>query len=157
MKMKPFVEGRSVGTDWRGFYNGKYQVQMRPSQDNAGRAMVILAIRREDRKPIFDWRDVQWIKNQLLGPEIEAVQLFPAESRLVDTANQYYVFAYVDAGVLPFGFPTRMVVEKVNLRLHGHGKSEQRPFAEHVKPADLEVMEEQARVELREFGAEPVD
>jgi hypothetical protein len=37
---------------------------------------------------VHDWRDLQRIKNQLVGPECEAVELYPAESRKVDTANQ---------------------------------------------------------------------
>src|SRR4029450_2216455 len=40
-----------------------------------------------DKEPIMDWRDLQAIKSQLCGAEAEAMQLFPAESRLVDTSE----------------------------------------------------------------------
>jgi hypothetical protein len=60
--------------------------------------LVWLSIRRNDRKAIRDWRHLQWIKNEVAGPEREAMEIFPRESRLVDTANQYHLF------VLPVGF-----------------------------------------------------
>lgn len=69
-----------------------------------------LSVRRNDREPLADWRDIQAIKNQLIGPECEAVQLFPAESRLVDTANQYHFVALRDPGQrFGFGFTFRAV------------------------------------------------
>jgi hypothetical protein len=69
-----------------------------------------LSIRRNDREPIMDWRDLQAIKNQLVGCECEAVQLFPAESRLVDSANQYHLLALADPGArFGFGFMFRAV------------------------------------------------
>jgi len=142
MKMKPFVEGTTPLPEWRAFYNGKYQVQIRQMEDWDGDPIVCLAIRREDRKPIMDWRDLQWIKNQLLGPEVEMVQLFPAESRLIDTANQYYLYGYLHPGFrFPFGFRERMVSQNTSFQFPGHGTSKQRPFAEHVVPPDLEEKE----------------
>lgn len=56
-----------------------------------------LSIRRADRGAAKDWRHFQQIKNQLCGKEREACELYPAESRLVDTANQYHMW------VLPEG------------------------------------------------------
>lgn len=51
-----------------------------------------LSIRRTDRKACRDWRDFQQMKNQLCGDEREGVELYPAESRLVDTANQFHIW-----------------------------------------------------------------
>jgi hypothetical protein len=51
-----------------------------------------LSIRRDDRRAIHDWRDFQRIKNEIARPEVEAMEIYPAESRLMDTANQYYLF-----------------------------------------------------------------
>lgn len=48
-----------------------------------------LSIKRRDKEVIHDWRDLQQIKNELIGPEHEGIELYPAESRLMDTANQY--------------------------------------------------------------------
>lgn len=64
-----------------------------------------LSIKRIDKEPVTDWRDIQRIKNDIIGPENEGVQLFPAESRLVDGANQYHLFVLKNEAVrFPFGF-----------------------------------------------------
>lgn len=72
-----------------------------------------LSLKRLDREPITDWRDKQAIKNQIVGPEYEAVEIYPAESRLVDGANQYHLWVLGDRGdepaQLPFGFFKRSV------------------------------------------------
>lgn len=57
---------------------------------------------RRDRAPIRDWRIGQRIKNQLCGPEWEGVELYPAESRVVDTSNEYHLFCM--EGQFPIGF-----------------------------------------------------
>jgi len=54
--------------------------------------LMWLSIRRVDGQPVRSWPDLQEIKNQLLGPESEAFESFPAESRRVDAANQYHLF-----------------------------------------------------------------
>ena len=87
--------------------------------------MARLSIRRDDRRPDRDWRHHQAIKNQLAGPEVEAVELFPAESRLVDTANpvelfpaesrlvdtanQTWLWVAAPGDRFPFGFDERVV------------------------------------------------
>lgn len=86
--------------------------------------MVHLSVKRNDRAVIHDWRDLQGIKNELVGPENEAVEVYPAESRLVDTANQFHIWAFVDPAVrLPFGFGQRIVSDKNPI-----AGSVQRPF-----------------------------
>jgi hypothetical protein len=73
-------------------------------------AMVHLSIRRLDREIVRDWRDIQEIKNQLVGPECEGFELFPAESRLVDAANQYHLFVFKNPAIrIPLGFKDRCV------------------------------------------------
>lgn len=63
-----------------------------------------LSIRRTDRGAAKDWRHFQQIKNQLCGPEREAVELYPAESRLIDTANQFHLWVFREGVKLPFGY-----------------------------------------------------
>jgi len=67
-----------------------------------------LSIKRNDQEIIRDWRDLQRIKNELFGPEAEAVELFPAESRLVDAANQYHLWVFPTYR-FPFGQTFREV------------------------------------------------
>ena len=87
--------------------------------------LVWISIRRNDREPIINWRDKQAIKNQLLGEECEAVEIYPAESRLVDTSNQYHLFGYANGDRLQFGFQQRAVCDISFL------KSKQEPFNEN--------------------------
>jgi len=95
---------------WR---NDLYQVQTRlfVCDQFGGRQMMHINIRRIDGAPVFDWRHRQLIKNQLLGAQCEAVELYPAESRLQDTSNKYHLWGFVDATVrFPFGMEERDVV-----------------------------------------------
>jgi hypothetical protein len=81
--------------------NDIYQVEKRPAQEG----VVWLSIKRHDKQDCHDWRHFQEIKNQLVGPECEAVELYPAESRVIDTANQYHLWVFQDPTLrLPFGF-----------------------------------------------------
>lgn len=63
-----------------------------------------LSIRRRDRKATRDWRHFQEMKNQLCGAEREGVELYPAESRLVDTANQFHLWVLPLGMSMPVGY-----------------------------------------------------
>ena len=64
-----------------------------------------LSIKRIDQEPICSWRDIQEIKNQLVGPDNDAFMLYPSERRVVDTVNQYHLFVLKDVGpLIPYGF-----------------------------------------------------
>ena len=62
-----------------------------------------LAITRLDREAIHDWRDIQRIKNDVMGAEREAVELYPSESRLVDTSNTYWLYVLPEGAQFSFG------------------------------------------------------
>jgi hypothetical protein len=87
--------------------NDIYQVQRREFAKN----LIHLNIRRRDGGPILrDWRHFQQIKNELIGEECEAVELYPAESRLVDTSNKFHLWGIVDPNYrFPLGFDERDV------------------------------------------------
>jgi len=95
---------------WR---NDLYQVEVREMRVMVAdqvQAWVHLNIRRTDGYPGRDWRHFQQIKNELVGPECEAVELYPADSRLVDTSNKYHLWACKQPGWrFPFGFDNREV------------------------------------------------
>jgi hypothetical protein len=107
------------------------------------KGMRWLSIKRIDRKPIHDWRELQLIKNELCGKDFEAVELYPSETRVNDTANQYHLFVLPKGMVWPFGYFEREVSE-----LSSQG-SVQRPFAPHVVPPDLLTPEQVAERECR--------
>lgn len=112
------------------YMNERYQVNVEvvaaPFGLDTG-DVLWLSVKRRDRAAIHDWRELQSIKNRLVGDEHEAFEVYPAESRLVDTANQYHLWVFSDPKVrLPVGFRTREVLDAPAAAAQGAG---QRPFA----------------------------
>ena len=66
-----------------------------------------LMICRVDSAPCRDWQTFQAIKNEIIGPEYEAIEMYPAQSRLMDVFNKYHlwVLAPKDDEELPPRFP----------------------------------------------------
>jgi hypothetical protein len=62
-----------------------------------------LSFKRRDRAAVRDWRHFQAIKNEVAGPEREALELFPAESNLVDAANEYHLWVLPEDLCSPLG------------------------------------------------------
>jgi hypothetical protein len=90
------------------FVNNLYRVQFRRES-----GFIHLVVSRVDGHPCKDWYHFQQIKNELVGPEYEAVELFPAESRLVDMDNEYHMWVNADPKFrFPFGYGRRHVVNK---------------------------------------------
>lgn len=114
--------------------------------------MLWLSIKRLDKAPIHDWRDMQRIKNELVGPEHEAVELYPAESRLVDTSNQFHLWVLKEpqpACGFPFGWHTRLVADASSATEAGARQREfdERP-ADCLDAAGMEALARQAGVKL---------
>lgn len=126
--------------------NNRYQVIARSFLLGDGVTMTHLSIKRRDKASIKDWRDLQRIKNEILGTDVEAVELYPNEDRLVDTANQYHLWALPAGYTFPFGFGERLVTEITDGPV---GESQQRPFDE--KPGDLADKNKLNRIH-RELG-----
>jgi hypothetical protein len=77
--------------------NDVYHVTLRHKVDTVfgtGAGMLQLGINTHDGTARHDWRDFQAIKNQLAGPECEAFELYPAESRLMDPSNYYTLWCF---------------------------------------------------------------
>ena len=94
------------------FVSDVYQVARRVTRpdETGGMPLIHLSVKRHDKQPIHDWRDMQKIKNSLAGPQYEGVELYPPEKRLVDTANQYHIWVFGDPEFsLGLGFPERFV------------------------------------------------
>jgi len=71
--------------------NDRYQVNAQTLEAPFGEFVgdvIWLSIKRRDKVPVHDWRDLQVIKNLIVGPEHEGFEIYPTEPRLVDTANQ---------------------------------------------------------------------
>jgi hypothetical protein len=93
------------GSGWLGqmttvAQNKLYAVMMRTITTPRG-CITHLAIRSYwgDDVP---WSAKQRIKNELIGTERHAVEVFPAESQLIDHANMYHLWVYGEDYVPPF-------------------------------------------------------
>jgi len=92
------------------YANSHVTVHLRTLEDAGMDGWVLLTIRHNDRRAIRDWRMFQQIKNELVGEEREAIELYPAESRLVDEANSYHLWVAPTNQPLPVGFNSGRIV-----------------------------------------------
>lgn len=67
-----------------------------------------LSIKRLDILPVHNWQHMQQIKNDICGDEREAVEIYPAMSRIVDAANQYHLWVFREP-INNIGFTDRFV------------------------------------------------
>jgi len=101
-------------TPIRCWANNIYQVTlyvMPPAPQRGNLPCAQLSIKRHDKKPVTEWRDLQRIKDEILGTMVEAVQLFPLKTRLVDTSNQYHLWALPVSSCFPVGYTDGRVVD----------------------------------------------
>ena len=104
--MRTGMTRRDAKLDYRRLMNQKvwkndlYQVNV----DEVADGWTHLSVKRIDKAPARDWRHFQRIKTELCGPEREAIELYPAESRLVDTANQYHLWVLPPGLRMPIGY-----------------------------------------------------
>ena len=124
--------------------NNHFQVWIREEPGKEGWPdMIWLSIKRHDREAFHDWRIFQRIKNELVGVENEAVEIYPAESRKVDTANQYHLWVIKEPGIrFPFGFDDGRVVDYTGKLFGNIGPhAVQRPLdsnKNHIKDIQIE-------------------
>ena len=90
------------------FINDKYQVNIdmfSHASTPFGIPLIHMIIKRIDGEEVSHWRDVQDIKNIMLGEDIEAVELYPMESRNVpEIKNQTHLWCMPAGQVFPVGF-----------------------------------------------------
>jgi hypothetical protein len=92
--------------------NRLYQVQVHRRND--GSVMHLNIRRRDGSMDTRDWRHFQEIKNQLAGPETEAFEIYPAESRKVDTSNKFHLWVLKPGERIPVGWEERDVQYEEN-------------------------------------------
>jgi hypothetical protein len=116
--------------------NNRYTVNIH-FLDGDRDGFVELAVHNHNRTPHVPWRHLQQIKDEVMGPDREAVQLFPADDRLVDTANEYWLYVY------PVGkAPMRKRGVKLGMD-HGRNVSYEAPegFGRSRQTSEMEVQE----------------
>lgn len=89
---------------------------------------MVLGITHVTETSHHDWRDFQRIKNDICGPEWEGLELYPAESRLVDPSNRFYLWC-VPKGVIQWG----LKVEGRRVWDFERSQAPQRPFADEER------------------------
>lgn len=103
----PEDEARAMLQDYhdrcRYFVNELYQIQV----EEYAPGCLHINIRRRDGGMVRDWRHFQQIKNEIAGPEREAVELYPAESRKVDTSNKWHLWVQPEGVKIGVGWTQR--------------------------------------------------
>lgn len=90
------------------FVNNLYQVNVEPLSND----MAHIIIRRLDKQPVHNWQHFQQIKNDILGDECEAVEIYPPESKLVDAKHHYHLWGFTKPGrTLGLGFTDRQIAD----------------------------------------------
>ncbi len=82
----------------RAYNNHTYSVQVFAVVESRLGLVTPLGIRRHDQGLNFPWYDLQRIKNEVTDPERAAIEVFPAESDLVDDANMRWMWV-LESGV----------------------------------------------------------
>jgi hypothetical protein len=112
--------------------NTRYEVTVRRHSEGwpfGGGDWVQIGISAKDGSARHDWREFQRIKNDIVGPAWEAIELYPAESRLLDPSNYYILWC---APAIPVGkFEGRMVATPENCA------APQRGWRPGEEPAEL--------------------
>lgn len=103
---KPSPKSMRKGSGWlgeldRAYSNGKYAVMTRKIETEWGE-VIHACIRNVDNTDI-PWAEKQLIKDELLGKERIAIEVFPKRSELVDHANMYHLWVLPAGMKLPFG------------------------------------------------------
>ena len=94
---------RLLGPRWREecYLNNRYSVQISDNQTSWG-PVIHLWIRRHDDKMPRSWMDLQRIKNELVGEDRVAVEVFPEQTQFVNDANMAHLWVLPEGFVMPF-------------------------------------------------------
>jgi hypothetical protein len=81
-----------------GWWSSQYSVTKRfyeyDTVFGSRHGMIYLGISNVDQTARRDFRHFQAIKNQLAGEEWEGMEIYPAESRLVDPSNLFIIWCF---------------------------------------------------------------
>jgi hypothetical protein len=110
-------------TPIRVFQNNIYRVEIVDTPPSTP-TFIHLSITRLDGGTCNEWSHLQRIKNEIVGSDHEAIELFPAESRLVNTGNQYHLWVHSDPQFrFHVGWSQRMVFDALPVVEPGRGLS----------------------------------
>lgn len=81
----------------RYFVNNRYTVVIVEMAMPAGPAALHLLIMPRDNQPGGAWSDLQRVKNEVVGDDVEMYQVHPPASETVDAEHTYHLWGYQDA------------------------------------------------------------
>lgn len=85
------------------FMNNLYMVHVFSLPDAGGEEMALLMVRRHDTKPIpRHWAVMNKIKEDLVGDQL-ALEVYPTQAQLMDSANMYHLWVFLNDMEIPFG------------------------------------------------------
>lgn len=128
------------GNDWNRYH---------PDEDTEFPRWTHLSIKSHDKcHSAHDWRDLQRIKNELIGPEAEAIELYPSMRRLRDAANQFHLWViepeegktYAETQI-PVGWPSPEVSDKATAEAL-FPKSRQRAFEDGFMKGNEDLLDD---------------
>ena len=73
--------------------NGDYIVEKHSIPNNPP-FKYRLAIKRADRAICHSWNILQEIKNSIVGEDFVAIEVYPRQSEVTDTANMYHLWVF---------------------------------------------------------------
>lgn len=97
------------------WHNGRYQCLVKYVKSNVHPEgsrdhLLHLSIHAHDRGPMRNWRHLQQIKNEVAGELRTAVEIFPPEDKLTDTANEFHLWVLPEDTDLGFGLGDEPIV-----------------------------------------------
>lgn len=135
--------------------NGRYEVICHDRENGQGVGIKYLSIKLLDRSPVRNWRHLQQIKNEVCGEEWTGIEIFPPESRLTDSANQYHLFCYPPEIEFGIGLDEESVVsddETVEaFNADPNHKGQQEPWEEGLTTGRTDASAD-SRERMREMG-----
>lgn len=129
-KMRYIESLQHDGMKYEVWENDRYYISVRRYKKGffvKNSEYIMIGISNNDESAHHDWRDFQAIKNDICGRDWEGIELYPAETRLKDPSNRFYMWC-VPRGVLKFGLPGGRVVLTSDKAI-----APQRPFPNESK------------------------
>lgn len=85
----------------RAYRNNRFTVMVYDNCPTTHGPATQVLIQNHTNTPIVNhWREIQWIKNEIFGPDVLAIEYFPPQKELIDTHNIYWIFIFPE-GIIP--------------------------------------------------------
>ena len=104
---RQWVKDTSIRWQQVSYVNNRYSVQCSTVRTEAFGDVIHLWIRRHVNEPARSWPDLMRIKNELVGEDRIAIEVYPAAVDVVDQAHMTHLWVLGEGIILPFGLKGR--------------------------------------------------